>query len=131
MTEVNWIAVLVAAVSAFMLGGLWYGPLFGKKWMALTGMTEEKARSSNMARTFGLSFLLSLVAAAVFALFLGRQITLQEGAMYGFSAGLFWVAATMGINDLFEQRPLGLWMINAGYSTVMFTLFGAIIGAMN
>ena len=64
-------------------------------------------------------------------MFLGPKITLQEGAMYGFSAGLFWVAAAMGINDLFEQRPLGLWLINAGYTTAMFTLFGTIIGLMN
>ena len=129
--EVNWIAVGIAAVSAFVLGGLWYGPLFGKKWAALVGMTDEKKASANMSMTFGLSFLLSLIAATVFALFLGPEITLQEGAMYGFCAGLFWVAAAMGINDLFEQRPLGLWLINAGYSTVMFTLFGTIIGAMN
>ena len=129
--EVNWIAVGIAAVSAFVLGGLWYGPLFGKKWAALAGMTDEKKASANMGMTFGLSFLLSLTAAAVFAMFLGPEITLQQGAMYGFSAGLFWVAAAMGINDLFEQRPLGLWLINAGYTTVMFTLFGTIIGAMN
>ena len=47
--EVNWIAVIAAAVSAFVLGGLWYGPLFGKKWMALVGLSEEQARSGSPA----------------------------------------------------------------------------------
>lgn len=129
--EVNWIAIGIAAVSAFVLGGLWYGPLFGKKWMALTGMTEEKAAAMNKGKIFGLAFLLSFAAAFVFAMFLGPEVTLQQGAMYGFSAGLFWVGAFMGINDLFEDRPFGLWAINAGYATIAFTLFGTIIGAMN
>ena len=129
--ELNWLAVGLAAVSAFVLGGLWYGPLFGKAWMAHTGMTEEKAAAMNKAKVFGLAFVLSLFAAAVFAIFLGPEVSLQHGAMYGFAAGLFWVGAFMGINDLFEDRPFGLWAINAGYATVAFTLFGAIIGAMN
>ena len=129
--ELNWLAVGLAAVSAFVLGGLWYGPLFGKAWMAHTGMTEEKAAAMNKAKVFGLAFVLSLFAATVFAIFLGPEVSLQHGAMYGFAAGLFWVGAFMGINDLFEDRPFGLWAINAGYATVAFTLFGAIIGAMN
>ena len=40
--EVNWIAVIAAAVSAFVMGGLWYGPLFGKKWMALVGLSISR-----------------------------------------------------------------------------------------
>ncbi|HSR41197.1 MAG TPA: DUF1761 domain-containing protein, partial [Longimicrobiales bacterium] len=67
---INWLAVVVAAVSTFILGGLWYGPLFGKTWMAASGMTEEKAKQGNMAMIFGVSFLLQLVAAAVLAMFI-------------------------------------------------------------
>lgn len=131
MPDINWIAVLVAAASAFILGGLWYGPLFGKAWMTHSGMTVEKAKSANMGKIYGLAFLLSFAAAAVFAAFLGPDITWQQGATYGFSAGLFWVAGALGINYLFEQKSLGLWLINGGYSTAMFALYGAIIGAMN
>jgi hypothetical protein len=29
IADINWLAVLVAAVVTFVLGGLWYGPLFG------------------------------------------------------------------------------------------------------
>ena len=131
MPELNWIAVIVAAVSAFVLGGLWYGPLFGKQWVVASGVNMEKAKSANMAKIYGLAFLLSFAAAAVFAAFLGPDVTLAQGATYGFSAGLFWVAGALGINYLFEQKPLGLWLINGGYSTAMFTIFGAVIGAMN
>ena len=128
--DVNWIAVLVAAVSAFILGGLWYGPLFGKKWMAHTGMTEERAKSMNMARTFGLSFILSFVAAFVFAMFLGRHPGVEFATGAGFAAGLCWVGASFGINDLFEDRPFGLWLINAGYHTLQFTIYGLVLGLM-
>lgn len=125
---INYWAVLVAAVSAFVLGGLWYSKLlFGNAWMRESGMTEEKAAQSNPAKVFGGAFVLSLLAAWAFAMFLG-EVSWQEGTMYGFMAGLFWVAASFGINYLFEQRSLKLWAINGGYHTVQFTLYGFILG---
>lgn len=125
--EINWIAVVVAAVSAFALGGLWYSPaLFGKAWMKASGVGEP---TRNPAITFGLSLVLSLVAAAVFAMFLGPDIDWKFGLGAGFSAGLFWVAAAFGINYLFEQKSFTLWLINGGYHTVQFTLYGVILGA--
>ena len=48
----------------------------------------------------------------------------------GFSAGLCWVAASYGISYLFERRPLALWLINGGYHTIQFTMFGLILGLM-
>ena len=76
---INWIAVLVVAVSTFVLGGLWYGPLFGKVWMSASGMTEERAAQGNMPKIFGISFLLQLLAAAVLAAFLGTEEVMPFG----------------------------------------------------
>ncbi|NNC47743.1 MAG: DUF1761 domain-containing protein [Sphingomonas sp.] len=131
--ELNWIAIIVAAVSAFVLGGIWYGPLFGKKWMAHVGITEQMIEESKsmMPKVYGLAFVLNLVAVIAFAAFLGNEVDVATGAMYGLVAGLFWVAASFGISYLFEGRPLGLWLINGGYHTLQFTIFGAIIGAFN
>jgi len=126
--EVSWIAVVAAAVSAFVLGGIWYGPLFGKKWMALVGLTEDQAKSGNPAIIFGGSLVLSFIAAFVFAMFLGPKPGIEFAAAAGFAAGLCWVAATFGINYLFAQRPLGLWLIDGGYATLQFTLYGLMIG---
>lgn len=70
------------------------------------------------------------MAAYVFALFLGRDIGVGPAVGAGAAAGLCWVAASFGINYLFERRRLGLWLINGGYHTIQFTMFGAIIGAM-
>ncbi len=128
--ELNWIAVIVAAVSAFVLGGLWYGPLFGRKWQKLVGLSDEDAKNANMAKVFGGAFVLSFLAAAVFAMFLGPDITVQFGVGAGFAAGLFWVAASFGINYLFAQRPFMLWLIDGGYHTLQFTLYGLVFGLM-
>ena len=128
--EINWIGIGAATISAFFLGGLWYGPLFGKKWQALVGLSDEQVKNANMAKVFGGALVLTFLAAFVFAMFLGPDITAQEGATYGFSAGLFWVAAAFGINYLFAQKPLTLWLIDGGYVTGMFTLVGLFIGLL-
>lgn len=131
MPEVNYLAVALAALSAFLLGGLWYSPaLFAGKWMALSGQSEEKLKSGSMAMIFGGAFLLNLVAAYVLAMFVGPAPTLQFATAAGFSVGLCWVATSFGVSYLFERRPLGLWLINAGYFTLQFTIMGAILGAM-
>jgi hypothetical protein len=128
MTNINWLAVLVAALAGFAVGGLWYGPLFGKAWMAASGMTEEKARSGNLAKTYGLTLVLNLIAATSLAMFVGGGNT-QFGFFAGLMTGLTFVATALGVTYLFEQRPLSLWLINAGYQIVIFSLMGAILGA--
>jgi hypothetical protein len=128
MPEFNVLAVLAAAVATFVLGGLWYSPaLFGKAWQREAGVTDEQMRTSNKAMIFGLAFVLSLVAALVFAMFLGPRPPVNLGLGAGFAAGLCWVAASFGINYLFEQRSFKLWLINAGYHTLQFTIIGLIL----
>ncbi len=131
MPEVNYLAVALAALSAFLLGGLWYSPLlFANRWMALTGQSEETLKGGSMPLIFGGSFVLNLIAAYVLAMFLG-PMPLQYATLAGLSVGLCWVATSLGVNYLFERRPLGLWLINAGYFVLQFTIMGAIIGAFN
>ncbi len=130
MPDVNVWAVLACGVGSLVLGGLWYSPaLFGKQWQKLARLSDEQMAGSN-ARIFGLAFVLSLVAAYVFAMFLGREMGVGPATAAGASAGLCWVAASFAINYLFERRPLPLWLINGGYHTLQFTLFGLIIGLM-
>lgn len=129
-SSLNIPAILVAALSCFMLGGFWYSPvLFAKAWMRESGVTEERAAKANRLQIFGLAFVASVVIAFNLAMFLGPQSTLQTGLFYGFLAGFGWVAMAFGINDLFELRSFKLFAINAGYHTVAFSMMGAIIGA--
>jgi hypothetical protein len=130
--QVNLIAVLLCGVSSLVLGGIWYSPLlFAKAWQRAAGLGDEQAKSGNMAMIFGGTFVLSLIAAYVFGMFLGPTMPLAGAVGAGFAAGLCWVAAAFGINYLFERRPFALWAINGGYSTLQFTLFGLILGAIH
>lgn len=125
----NYWAVLVAAISSFAVGSLWYAPfLFGKAWQAATNLTDEKLKNANMGRTFGLSFVLSVVIAYGMAMFFGEGVDLHMGLMYGSMTAVFFVIPSLGINDLFEQRPLKLFLINAGYNLVIYTIIGGILG---
>ncbi len=133
MPEVNYVAVAAAAISAFLLGGLWYSPLlFAKKWMAYTGneCAEGEKPKGNMAVIFGGAFVLNLIAALVLAMFIG-PMPLRFATLAGLAVGLCWVATSFGVNDLFERRPFGLWLINAGYVVLQYTIMGAVIGAFN
>ncbi len=64
--NINFIAVLLAALVPMVMGFIWYNPkVFGTAWMAASGMTPEKAKQSNMAVVFGVSFLMSLMLAFI------------------------------------------------------------------
>lgn len=125
---INWLAVAIAAVSAFIIGGLWYSLLFAKPWQRAAGVSDEQLQRG-AARIFAGSLLLSIVMALSLAAFIGAG-GLGFGVFACLAAGLTFVAAALGINYLFERRSLALFAINAGYNVVAFTAMGAIIGAM-
>jgi hypothetical protein len=127
--SLNWLAIIVAAISAFLLGGLWYSPLlFAKRWMKETGITEEDTKNTNMIKLFGLAFLLSLIASFFLAMFIGPKAGAGFGALAGFMAGFGWVFTFIGISYLFESRTLVHFLINATYSVLSLTIMGFIIG---
>lgn len=125
----NYWAILVSALSTFMIGGLWYSPaVFGKAWMKENGFTEEDLKKGNMTKIFGLAFLMGLIAAINLAMFLGPDADVSMGGFYGFLTGFGWVATFVGTHYLFERRSFKLFLINAGYSVVALTIMGLIIG---
>ena len=129
IASLNWPGILVAALSGFVIGGLWYGPLFQKPWMQLTGITKEKGAQANMAVTFGGAYLLNLLGAFGIACFLDGDTGWHAGLHTGAFIGFFFIATALGVIYLFEQRPFKLWCINAGYQIVNFAVMGIILGA--
>ena len=118
--NLNWLAIIVAAVSAFILGSLWYSPLmFAKRWMKETGITEESTKNTNMTKLFGLAFILSLIASFFLAMFIGPDAGAAFGALAGFMAGLGWVFTFMGISYLLKQEP---WLT---FLSIHFTVLQA------
>lgn len=127
---INHFAVLTSTVLAFVLGGLWYGPLFGAAWMRESGITAEIAAKGNQGKIYGLAFLWTLVMAYNLAFFLGQPtMGLKEGVMYGFATGFGWIAMGLFVVGLFERRSMSLMLINGGYMSVALTMMGAIIAA--
>jgi hypothetical protein len=129
LSSYNWLAVFVAAVSAFMLGGLWYSPmLFANQWVAASGVDVEKAKRSNKAVLFGTAFVWSLLGAACFAMFIGPNPDLGFAVAAGAATGFFWITGSYGINYQFEQKPLSLLAINGGYHVAQYSLYGLVLG---
>lgn len=128
LSSLNLLAILVAALISFVIGGLWYSPiLFGKAWMEENGLTEQDTQG-NMGLIFGTTFVLSLIIAFNLAAFLGPDASFVWGLTAGALAGIGWVAAAIGILYLFERKSMRLFLINAGYHAVTFTIMGGILG---
>lgn len=130
MADVNYLAVVAAALSTFLIGGLWYSPLlFQKAWMRANSLSEADLQQGGTAKIFGLSLLFALVMAWNLAAFLaGPETTLAWGATAGALAGLGWVAAAFAIVGLFERRSFTWMLVNGGYFLVAFVVMGAILG---
>jgi len=128
--RIHYGAVAAAALVGFVIGGAWYSPiLFARVWMREAGISEAQTRSANMARVFGLSLVCSVVMALNLAAFIGQKASLGFGLFAGAATGLGWVAMSLGVIYLFEQRSLKLWLVNSGYQVVNYTVMGGIIGA--
>jgi hypothetical protein len=128
--DINWLAVLMAAVATFVLGGLWYGPLFGRIWRVAEGQTEPpgKAARHHPAFVYGLSFVLMLIAAAILAIALEPDPNVPRSVTVGLAVGIGWVATAFGVNYLFAGRRFALFAVDAGYNIALFALMGLIIG---
>jgi hypothetical protein len=129
LQNVNYLAVLVAAIIGFAVGAMWYSPvLFAKPWSKYLGFKEDDMSKSNMPLLFGLCFACILVFTFVLALFMGPNRSLVNGLVAGVLAGFGMASTTVAINYLFGRKPLGLFLIDAGYMAVMYTIIGVILG---
>ena len=134
---INYLAVVVAAVVIFVLGGLWYSPvLFSKRWIALQNRTEEEIRAqvaaSNMPLMYLAAFLCAFVQAWVMAMVIGHmsQVADMSVAHAAIFTALLWLGfagATSYATALFSGKPKQLWMIDSFYNLVSFVLAGIIL----
>jgi hypothetical protein len=129
--DVNWIAVVVAALAGFAVGGIWYGPVMGKKWMGAVGLTEEQIASGNMSAIYGGAFAFSLLAswtlAHTFASYMA-DMSLAVKTMTAFGVALGFVVPAIGTNYLFSQKSKALFFIDASYWILFYTTMGVIHG---
>jgi hypothetical protein len=122
------LAVLLAALSTFVVGGLWYSPLlFGRAWQRAAGLSDEEVKRG-VARTFIVAALSALVFAANLGFFVGGASTLRFGAFAGFATGFGFIAAGLTTSYVFARRPAKLILIDAAYHVVASTAAGVVIG---
>ena len=129
--NINYLAVLISALSAFVVGWLWYGPLFGKQWMKLHGFTEEELSKGTISFPviMVINYVATVLAALAIAMFLGAESTVGFGLFAGLMIAIFWIG-TSRLNDvLYERKPWGLFFINVGYNVIIYAVMGAILGA--
>ena len=136
MVPIHYLAVLAGAVASMIIGFIWYGPLFGKTWMTLSGMTPEqieKAKSSGMSSSYCIAFLGSLLMSYVLAhalIFASTYLQVQ-GIQAGLTAGFWnWLGFIMPVtlgSVLWEKKPWKLWIINNGYHLTTLLVMGTIL----
>lgn len=134
MQSHNWLAIIVAAVVAFLIGGLWYSPLlFARQWMAAHAHSpEDVARmKADAPRAYGISFVAFLVMAFILQMVLNHvdAHTWLSGALW---AAHLWLgfAVTIGLMaNVYSGKKLSVFLIDAGYQLVYLLVMGAILGA--
>jgi len=143
MGDVNWLAAAVSTVVGFfLLGGLWYSKkVLGKAWGRAAGLLDEQGNWKGVApgespkpkhagRVFAMSFLFAIVSAVLFGWLFHGQPTLGHWLCRGAVVGVGFVACSFGINYQFAQKPTVLWLIDGGYHTVQFLLYGLAFGLL-
>lgn len=123
----NYLAILTVTVAGFLLGGLWYGPLFAKTWMAEVGKTEADLQGG--PAPFVISFVTAFVTAVVLAVLVNTLhiSTAGDGILLGLYAGLGFIATGMGSDMAFRGDSLKLWMIQSGYRVAYSVIMGAVL----
>jgi hypothetical protein len=132
--EINWLAVLLAAVSSMVVGAIWYAkPVFGTRWMRLSGITDADTQKG-AALALILTFIVSFFTAAVLA---GSAAIAQHFYEGNFllnailTAIILWIgftASRMLTHDLFDRRPGALTALNLAHELVTVVVMGLIIG---
>ncbi|HTN13378.1 MAG TPA: DUF1761 domain-containing protein [Sphingomonadaceae bacterium] len=127
MGPINYVAVFLGALAFFAVGAVWYTMLFGKAWQRAAGLRDEQLRGANMPLIFGLCFLAELVISWM----LGHQIARTSPPphvimMFALGFGGALMIPAIGINYLFQRRPLRLFLIDAGHILVGMAAMGAV-----
>lgn len=127
MSDFSLWPVLAGAAAFFVVGAIWYGVLFGKVWQKSAGLSDQDVQSGNMALIFGLTF----VAEFVVATFLWHLVTRVDAAPHvvmmiatGFAIGI--MSPAIGINYLYQRKPLKLFLLDAGHFLIGMAAMGGV-----
>ncbi len=129
MFDVNWLAVVLAALTGFAVGGMWYGPIMGRRWMGAVGLTEEQVKQGSMPLIYGGAFAFSLLAswtlAHTFATYT-QDLSVLVKVMTAFGVALGFIVPAIGTNYLFSRKSRALFFIDAAYWLLFYIAMGLV-----
>jgi hypothetical protein len=131
MTALNWWAIIVSAVAMHLLGWAWYGPIFGKTWMALSGQKMDGGSKSDGMKAMAWGLIFSIIMSSVLAYVISilPTQTIACGVAAGAVLWLGFVATTMINMVLYERKPMKLFWLNSLYYLVALAIAGLILAA--
>ena len=129
MAQANLLAIFIAAISGFLVGGVWYGPLFGKAWQREIGLSDDDLKAASLTKIYGTAFLFSVLS----AVFLGHLLShfdtdFHRTMMISVGIALGFIVPAIGTNYLFGRKSGKLFAIDAGYWVVFYAAMGLVFG---
>jgi hypothetical protein len=136
MPPINYVAILAAAIAAWLAGAVWYGVL-GRQWLAALGWTEADMMGPDGKRRMPVGpMILSFIAALIMAFMLSGlmahvgPITVRSGIISGALVWLGFVITTIAVNNAFQRRKTMLAVIDGGHWLLALVVQGAVLGAL-
>lgn len=129
--KINYLAVLVAIVLQFVLGFLWYGPLFGESWMGMVGLDMATIEANPASAGIWISNVISAALGMFVLAWLFVKLTVKtlvKGVWVGFLIGFAFVMMPIMVSGMFANDPYWLAWITGGNTTVGIMLGGAVLG---
>jgi hypothetical protein len=133
--SVSWLGIFLAVVAAMAIGSIWYGPLFGKKWMKLVGLKKGAGSPvTPMLIMTGLAIIQAFVLAH-FIIYIGyfysEYSALSVGLLTGAWAFVGFVAPVLISNTVFAKGSMELLKLNLGNQLITLLVIGAILATVN
>jgi hypothetical protein len=127
LQDLNWLAVVVAALAGYFPGAIWYSPVgFLKPWARELGVNLD-VKPKGVGAKVAIGLIPALVAAIAFALVVGPHPTLHEALARATVVAVGFIATSFAIQYLYEQRSPTFWLINSGYHLLQFLIMGAVL----
>ena len=127
--HVNYLAVAAAAIASYIIGAIWYGAIFSKVWVRLTGITDMKPAPLNMVLVLISSFVMAYVLdhSIVFGDTYLKTGGVHGGLMGAFFTWLGFVATVTLCTKLYEKKPWGLWLLDNAFWLISMMVMGTIL----
>ena len=131
LSNLNWLAVLVAAIAGYFPGAIWYSKIgFVRPWARELGIELDNKSNKGPGAKVAIGLVPAFAAATVMALLTHGALPLQRGIALGLALGGGIVSTSFAIQYLYENRSWKFWAINSGYHMLQFVIMGAVFALM-